>query len=336
MGENRVRIVDIAEELGLSTATVSNVIHGKTKKISDETVKRVQELLEQREYIPSMAAILLAQNNSQIVGVVVNDHEKYEGHVLEDGFVSASLNALSGELEKAGYFMMVKSTTKWQEISRYASMWNMVGLVLMGFCEQDYQKLRENMHVPFVIYDGYLENGKGIVNLVVDNYEGGRRMGEYLKQLGHQSVLCVADNDICMDHQRYEGLKAVLPKAQQLIVPAKKAEREIFYQEQLAYLLEHTAVFAVSDFYAADLIGFLQKQGLSVPKDISVAGFDDSMLSGLFHPAITTIRQDHCGRARLALTLLEQLQKREAIECKHVLPVQLLERESVAAVNKEQ
>jgi len=55
MKNERVRIVDIAEELGLSTATVSNVIHGKTKKISDETVKRVQELLEKRQYIPSMA-----------------------------------------------------------------------------------------------------------------------------------------------------------------------------------------------------------------------------------------------------------------------------------------
>ena len=103
----RVRIVDIAEELGLSTATVSNVIHGKTKKISDETVKRVQELLEERQYIPSMAGILLAQNDSHIIGVVVNDHEKYEGRVLEDAFVSASLNALLFELERAGYFMMV-------------------------------------------------------------------------------------------------------------------------------------------------------------------------------------------------------------------------------------
>ncbi len=51
MKSNRVRISDIAEEPGLSTATVSNVIHGKTKKISEETVKRVQELLERREYI---------------------------------------------------------------------------------------------------------------------------------------------------------------------------------------------------------------------------------------------------------------------------------------------
>lgn len=79
MNNDRVRMVDIAEELGVSTATVSNVIHGKTKKVSPETVKRVQELLEKRSYIPSMAGILLAQNDSKIVGVVVNDHEKYEG-----------------------------------------------------------------------------------------------------------------------------------------------------------------------------------------------------------------------------------------------------------------
>ena len=49
MEERRIRISDIAEELGLSTATVSNVLHGKTKKISDETVRRVQALLEERQ-----------------------------------------------------------------------------------------------------------------------------------------------------------------------------------------------------------------------------------------------------------------------------------------------
>ena len=93
MGNERVRLSDIAEKLGLSTATVSNVIHGKTKKISDETVKRVQELVEESGYIPGMADILLAQNNSRIIGIVVNNHPKYEGHVLEDGFISSSVNA---------------------------------------------------------------------------------------------------------------------------------------------------------------------------------------------------------------------------------------------------
>ena len=67
MAQNRVRIVDVADSLGLSTATVSKVIHGKTEKISDETVKRVQQELERSGYIPNMAGILLARNNSRII-----------------------------------------------------------------------------------------------------------------------------------------------------------------------------------------------------------------------------------------------------------------------------
>ena len=60
----RVRICDIAEELGLSTATVSNVIHGKTGKVSAETAERVTALLEEREYIPSMAGIRVPEDIS--------------------------------------------------------------------------------------------------------------------------------------------------------------------------------------------------------------------------------------------------------------------------------
>ena len=89
--QERVRICDIAEELGLSTATVSNVIHGKANKVSDETVQRVTALLEKRRYIPSMAGILLARNSSGIIGVFVNDHPKYEGHTLRDGFLASVL-----------------------------------------------------------------------------------------------------------------------------------------------------------------------------------------------------------------------------------------------------
>ena len=53
-------------------------------------------------------------NDSRIIGVVVNDHEKYEGRVLEDGFISASVNALFREIDAAGYFMMVKATAQWE------------------------------------------------------------------------------------------------------------------------------------------------------------------------------------------------------------------------------
>lgn len=324
----RVRITDIAEELGLSTATVSNVIHGKTNKVSEETVRRVQELLEKREYIPSMAGILLAQNNSKIIGVILNDSEKYEGHALEDGFISASLNALTKELERAGFFMMVKVTEQWNEIVRFASMWNMAGLVLIGFCEQDYQKLRDHMRVPFVIYDGFLENGRGLVNLVIDHFDGGRQMGQYLKKLGHRNVLCIADNDTFMDHERFLGLQSVLPESELLVVPMKKQERKEFYRRQKPYLLTFTAIFAVSDYYAVDMIQFLSAEGIAVPSQISVAGFDDSMLSRQLEPTLTTIGQNHVERAKMALELLEKLRMHEMLNATYTLPVQLIERHS--------
>ena len=184
MTQNRVRIVDVADALGLSTATVSNVIHGKTEKISDETVKRVQQELERSGYIPNMAGILLARNNSRIIGVVVNDHEKYEGRVLEDGFVMSSLNALSHEVNEKGYFLMIKTTSDIREIPVFASMWNMDGLILIGFCEADYESLRNQMRISFVVYDGYFEKCSKVVNLVINHYDGGYQAGKYLKELG--------------------------------------------------------------------------------------------------------------------------------------------------------
>lgn len=102
-----------------------------------------------------MAGILLAQNSSRIIGVVVNDHEKYESRTLEDVFVASSLNALSTEIEKNGQFMMIKKTTDREAIIRFASMWNLDGLVLIGFCDEDYEYLRNHMRIPFVVYDGY-------------------------------------------------------------------------------------------------------------------------------------------------------------------------------------
>lgn len=331
MGENRVRIVDIAEELGLSTATVSNVIHGKTKKISDETVKRVQELLEKKQYIPSMAGILLAQNNSRIIGVVVNNHEKYESRVLEDTFISSSLNYLSNELERAGYFMMVKVTKEWSEIDRFASMWNMEGMVVIGFCEQDYKQLRDRMHIPFVVYDGYFTEQGRMCNLVIDNYDGGYQMGRYLRSLGHKKVLCISDNNVCMDLERIEGFQAALEEdeADFMMIPMGKTERRSFYKQNLEQLCKYSAIFAVSDYYAIDLMNFLSENGVRIPEDISVAGFDDCPLCEMVYPPLTTVHQDGERRARLAVSMLKKLREEENNGMTITLPVTLVERQSV-------
>ena len=336
MEYKRVRISDIAEELGVSAATVSNVIHGRTNKVSEETIHRVQELLEKRQYIPSMAGILLAQNDSGIIGVIVNQHEKYENHVLEDAFISSSLNYLSVEIEKTGKFMMVKTATQAQDIVKFASMWNMEGVVVIGFCEEDYIQLRKNMRIPFVAYDVYLDNPERIGIINIDNFSGGFQIGEYFKKLGHKKVLCISDNDIYIDHERYEGFRTGFggEGVDFLEIPMQKEERMLFYEKNLEKIRQFTAVFAVSDYYAVDLMGFLKLHGIRVPQDISVAGFDDTPLCKQVFPTLTTIKQNGESRAKAAMKKLVELKSGQDLGSVTKLPVTLIERESTCAFQK--
>ena len=336
MEQDRVRIVDVADALGLSTATVSKVIHGKTEKISDETIKRVQQELERSGYIPNMAGILLARNNSRIIGVVVNDHEKYEGRVLEDGFVMSSLNALSREVNEKGYFLMIKTTADISEIPVFASMWNMDGLILMGFCEADYEKLRNHMRISFVVYDGYFEKCSKVVNLVINHYDGGYQAGKYFKELGHKKALCIADNFICMDKERIEGFRKAFEPGETLRwqIPKTQRERKCFYQDNFQELLKSnvTAVFAVSDFYALEFMRFLQGKGMQIPKDIQIIGFDDNTASRESNPLLTTIHQDASLRAKTAIHCLEAMRDGLNCETEIVLPVELVKRESTGVL----
>lgn len=329
--EHRVRIYDIAEELGLSTATVSNVIHGKTKKISDKTVKRVMALLEKRQYFPGVADILLAQNDSRIIGVFVNDHEKYEGHTLEDFFISSSINYLSTEIENSGRFMIIKKAKQAEEIIRFASMWNMEGIVVIGFCQQDYLYLRNHMRIPFVVYDGICEKSERIFNITLDNYGGGLQMGRYFKEAGHRKALCVSDNNIGIDLDRMEGFReGFAGDVEFLLIPMKKEERWQFYIQHLEKIKSVTAIFAVSDYYAIDLMSFLNGQGISVPKDISLAGFDDIPVCQMINPPLTTIKQDNHLRAKLAVEKLKDLKENKGTDPEIVLPVSLVVRKSTA------
>lgn len=330
MEEQRVRICDIAEELGVSTATVSNVIHGKTKKISDETVKRVMERIEERQYIPNMAGILLARNSSKIIGVFINDHEKYEGHTLDDFFISSSLNHLSTEIENSGQFMMVKKAKQAEEIIQFASMWNMEGIVVIGFCYQDYMYLRSHMRIPFVVYDGFCDNPERILNITIDNYDGGYQTGCHFKHLGHTRALCISDNKIGVDWERFRGFETGFHPGTTdfLLIPMCKEERWQFYRRNMEKLRRTSAIFAVSDYYAIDMISFLNEQGVPVPEQVSVAGFDDIPVSQMICPTLTTVKQEGELRAKIAIEKLRELKEKKEVETEIRLPVSLVVRKS--------
>ena len=262
----------------------------------------------------------------------MNDHEKYEGRVLEDGFVMLSLNALSHEVNEKGYFLMIKTTSDIKEIPVFASMWNMDGLILIGFCEADYESLRNQMRISFVVYDGYFQKCSKVVNLVIDHYDGGYQAGKYLKELGHKKALCIADNFICMDKERIKGFRKAFEQGEtyRWKIPKTEKERMCFYEDNYMQLLKNsvTDVFAVSDFYALEFMRFLQGKNLRIPEDIQIIGFDDNMASRESNPSLTTIHQEADLRAKAAIECLEAM--RDGAECKTeiVLPVDLIKRGS--------
>lgn len=335
---DRIRIKDIADELGLSTATISNVIHGKDSKVSQETIKRVQELIEERGYIPSMAGILLARNNSRIIGIVINRHTKYEDEIFSDNFISSSLNELSQEIERSGYFMMVKTAAFYEEIVKFASMWNMDGLIIMGFCESDYKKLRDSMHIPCVVYDGYMKNTEKICNIIIDNYDGGFQMGEYLYKMGHRRAVCLSDNFICMDKERIEGFRKGFAdgKADFVKIPLHKEERFKFYEQNYKQIItDYTVGFAVSDEYAIEFMHFLQKKKIDIPKEFSIAGFDGTIMGEKVYPELTSVKQDTKERAKKAIEALIALKEGKNIQMEQRLKVWLVERDSVNHIGVE-
>ena len=299
--EKKIRIIDIADELGVSTATVSNVIHGKTKKISDATVRRVQEKLVERGYISNMAATLLSQNNSRIIGVVVNNHPKYEGHVLEDPYIS----------------------------SPFASMWNMDGMVIMGFCEDEYQKLRDRIRIPFVVFDGFFQNDRNICNLMLDDYDGGRQVGAFFRENGREKILFIADNRLKPDFDRYEGLcSGYGRKVDFLEVPMSKKERQAHYRDILPVFRDYDSVFAASDYYAVEIMYFLMHAGVRVPEDIWVVGFDDMELCRNVMPQLSSVRQDVFLRAEKAVEYLDRMKTDKSYSVTDRIPVQFVPRMS--------
>ncbi|MDE6232012.1 MAG: substrate-binding domain-containing protein, partial [Lachnospiraceae bacterium] len=245
--------------------------------------------------------------------------------------ISSSLNFLSEEIEKAGYFMMVKTTNDYNQITRFASMWNMEGLVIIGFCEQEYKKLRDTMRIPFVVYDGYITEQGRLCNLIIDNYDGGYQMGRYFHSLGHRKVLCISDNDVCMDLERFEGFKAGMEgeDVDFMIIPMEKEDRRRYYLDNLSRLKKYSAIFSVSDYYAIDIMQFLMDQGIRIPEEISVAGFDDCPVCEMVRPSLTTIRQDGRLRADLAIDMLKKLKNHNESGMTIKLPVTLVKRNSV-------
>ena len=153
-----ITIKEIAKQLQMSTTTVSNVIHGKTKEVSPDTIAKVQAFLDQVGYVPNISARNLAQNQSKIIGLVLKTQRERYIDLLSDPFVSDMISGIEKEIRQAGYFMMIYMSDDIAEIISHISTWNVDGILLFCMLDDDGIRVTEKYHKPIVFMDTYAED----------------------------------------------------------------------------------------------------------------------------------------------------------------------------------
>ena len=337
-----IRIKDIADRAGVSPTTVSNVIHGKTGRVSKATVEKINRILKEMEYVPSISARMLANNSSGLIGVALGFMKKGNASSFEDPFVSAMLGNLEYQIREHGYYMMLVARHEKDDIMQQALGWNFDGMIAMALKEKEIAELSERLGKPLVTIDQYLPPELGVRSITMDDRGGAYQMSQYLIGKGHKKFLFLSDCDLGVDHYRWLGVRQAMEEAgiedfesRHIVIPWDPEQREKAYEEMLPFFKKQTALFFSSDYYALEASNFLQNRGIKVPEEISIAGFDDVTYATLARPKLTTVHQMVDGKARRAVEVLMHLIQDEPVQ-KDIppLPTTLVERESVRDLMK--
>ncbi|HUM82989.1 MAG TPA: LacI family DNA-binding transcriptional regulator [Lachnospiraceae bacterium] len=334
-----ITIKEISKILGLSTTTVSNVIHGKTGEVSPETILKVRDILDKYDYVPNISARNLAQNESKIIGLAMKSRsDKYE-NFIKDPFVSELIGGIEKTVRRLGYFMMIYISNDVADLLKQVSTWNADGLLLLGMLGDDGIRIHEKYKKPFVCIDTYyIPEFHDFVNIGLEDEKGTYDIVKYMIDCGHRKIAFFADNCIGVDYERFKGYRKALKQAGIRYEEKKDffmfrpgpEEREKSFEELCSRSSEYTAMFCASDYYAILMMNELSDRGIRVPQDISVAGFDDNLLAQLHRPALTTVHQDVEGKGIIAAETLVKMIKGEKIRKRSLLlPTELRIRESV-------
>ena len=336
-----ITIKELAEILDLSTTTVSNVIHGKTKEVSRATIERVQEALVTYEYVPNISASNLARNKSKIIGVSLLARPDKYPNLLTDPFISELVSALERTIRENGYFMMIYIADEIGGIIQQLSSWNADGVILFGLMGDTWKKVGERYKKPIVSIDCFdVTERENVVNIGLQDEEGAYIAVRHLIQKGHSRIAFLSDNRHGVYRERFRRYRRALEEAGipfhekdflKLMLSEKSGED--CFRELAVRCEEYTAVFCVSDLYAVQLANAVFDCGKKIPDDLSIIGFDDNVLSRFCRPAITTVHQDTEMKGILAgRILVEMIENRYHGEKEVMLPVSLVERDTVKAI----
>jgi len=312
----KVKLVDVAREAGVSIATVSRVLNNHP--VSEQARINVEETIARMDYRPNLTARGLSKGQSFRIGVVITN--------MENPYFSSIMNTMELRFRKDGYMCNFASSilrgVEEEDILRRFLDSGVDGLVLVEVARRKenaglYSEL--NRHAPVVLINGNPERTD--TNLIVmDQKRGMMKVMDYLLGLNHRDIAMVRGTagalsfDVKEKVYRDKLISAGCTVREDRIIRLEDTDHfdtiEVTTERFMPILASPdrpTAVFASNELMGLGVLNAARKSGLEVPGDLSVVAQDNTILSRISTPAMTTIDMNPSGLGSEAAEMMIQL-----------------------------
>lgn len=331
----KASIFDVAKRSGLSVVTVSRVLNG-AGTVRENNRQKVMDAIKELDYRPSAAARSLARGRTGIIGLIVT--------TLQDSFFDAVAKEINDALALQGYFLAVSVSRSFgNQESHYLIQEDRVdGLILLSPVEEErFVSELKKRNIPYVLIDNQLSENNASA-ITVDNYNGGYEATRHLLELGHTKIAHLCGLDVFTStKERRQGFIDALQEAElePFAIVEGDYSMDFGYQTAKKWLAENnlpTAVFAGDDYIAIGLINALMEEGIRIPEQISVVGYDDQDIASQLRPFLTTMRQP---ANRIGLAAADMILRKISNQSKRTtglkLKSELIIRQSTAQCNQD-
>jgi LacI family transcriptional regulator len=334
-----VTIHEVALRAGVSPMTVSRVVN-RAGNVREATRKRVMQAVKELGYTPNLAAsTLAAAQGARLALIYTNPSAAYLRELLVGALHGAARNAVQLVVDSWEGRDIEAERVAVQALAR-----SVAGVILPPPLCESKTLINELVRAGVPVVAIASERFAGQISTVhIDDFRASRELTAYLIGMGHTRIGYIkGDPNQADSARRYEGFVSALKEAgiaqrRYLVQQGYFTYRSGLVAAEKLLALQHrpTAIIAANDDMAAAVISAAHRQGLMVPRDLSVVGFDDSSAATMVWPELTTVRQPTAAMADQAIDLLlrgiRNRAGKERVLVDHVVAHVLVRRDSAAA-----
>jgi DNA-binding LacI/PurR family transcriptional regulator len=326
-----VTIYDIAKECGCSSATVSKALNNYTD-VNILTKEKILKKAKEMGFIPNLQARALSTKRTWNIGVLFED-KSHSG--LTHYFFSQVLQGVKEQAEEKGYDITFISNNLGGIEMSYLDhcIRRKIDGVVIACIDFEEQQIKDLMgsDIPVVAIDYFSENISAILS---DNVRGLYEITKYLISLGHKDIVYVYGHEVHVTEERIRGFKNALLEFgidfnNEMLVKSKYSEKQdnidavnkILKRDKLP-----SAIIFPDDYSAIWGINALRSNGIKVPEEISVAGFDGVEIGEMIYPRLTTIKQNTSRLGKEAsLKCIQMIESKSKDNTRITIGVELIE-----------